>query len=149
MVKLLKFKETLELEKWLLELPDELAFKVQKDVIKIPQLLQSESVEAEEAINRIINSFKEASEYTCYYCGYPIENSFKLCPDCGQTTIHCTVCKLPINFGEDIGFCSLCESKGHLSHLQEWVKTKGICPHCMQKIPLEGIVHVPTDKTPK
>lgn len=149
MVKLLKFKETLELEKWLLDLPDELAFKVQKDVIKIPQLLQSDSVEAEEAINTIINSFKKVSEYTCYYCGYPIENAYKLCPDCGETTIRCVVCKLPINFGEDIGFCSLCESKGHLTHLQEWVKTKGICPHCMQKIPMEGIVHLPTDKTPK
>ena len=149
MVKLLKFKETLELEKWLLELPDELAFKVQKDVVKIPQLLQSESIEAEEAIAKIVNSFKEASEYTCYYCGYPIESTFKLCPDCGENVLNCAVCKLPINFGEDIGFCNLCESKGHLSHLQEWVKAKGICPHCMQKIPLEGIIHLPTDKTPK
>jgi rubrerythrin len=142
MAKLLKFKKTLDLETWLLDLPDELAFQVQKDVVKIPQLLQSESLEAEEAINQIIDSFKEVSHYTCYYCGYPVEKDFKLCPDCGEKVLRCEVCKLPVSFGDDIGFCPLCESKGHLSHLHEWVKTNGICPHCMKKIPLEAIVPV-------
>ncbi|NHJ38590.1 MAG: hypothetical protein FK731_01060 [Asgard group archaeon] len=147
MAKLLKFKKTLDLETWLLDLPDELAFQVQKDVVKIPQLLQSESIEAEEAINQIIDSFKEVSHYTCYYCGYPIERDFKLCPDCGEKVLRCEVCKLPISFGDDIGFCPICESKSHLIHLQEWVKTNGNCPHCMKKIPLEGIV--PLERTKK
>ncbi|HUT81414.1 MAG TPA: HEAT repeat domain-containing protein [Candidatus Bathyarchaeia archaeon] len=140
MASLLKFKENLELEKWLLDLPDELAFQVHKDVVTIPQLLQNESLEAEEAIDKIINSFKEVSYTTCYHCGYPIDKSYKLCPDCGKPVLKCEVCKLPISFGDDIGFCPLCESKGHLVHLQEWVKTNGNCPHCMQKIPIEGIV---------
>ncbi|NHJ48773.1 MAG: hypothetical protein FK733_13395 [Asgard group archaeon] len=140
MAKLLKFKKTLDMETWLLDLPDELAFEIQKDVVKIPQLLQTESIEAEEAINQIIDSFKEVSRYTCYYCGYPIEKDYKLCPDCGEHVMRCEVCKLPISFGDDIGFCPLCESKGHLSHLQEWVKTNSNCPHCMQRIPVEGIV---------
>jgi HEAT repeat protein len=140
MAKLLKFKKTLDLETWLLDLPDELAFQVQKDVVKIPQLLQTESFEAEEAINQIVNSFKEVSDYTCYFCGYPIERDFKLCPDCGEHTIRCEVCKLPISFGDEIGFCPLCEAKGHFVHLQEWVKTNGNCPHCLQRIPLEAIV---------
>ncbi|NHJ04066.1 MAG: hypothetical protein EAX90_04535 [Candidatus Heimdallarchaeota archaeon] len=149
MAKLLKFKDTLDLEKWLLELPDELAFQVQKEVVKIPQLLQNESREAEEAINKIINSFKEVSLYTCYYCGYPIEKDYKLCPDCGEEITKCSVCKLPIAFGDNIGFCVLCESKGHLDHLQEWVKAKGVCPHCLQKIPVENIIPVETEKKKK
>ena len=140
MAKLLKFKKTLDLETWMLDLPDELAFQVQKDVVKIPQLLQNESIEAEEAINQIIDSFKEVSHYTCYYCGYPIERDFKLCPDCGEKVLRCEVCKLPVSFGDDIGFCPLCESKCHLIHLQEWIKTNSNCPHCLKKIPLEGIV---------
>ncbi|MCF2143366.1 MAG: HEAT repeat domain-containing protein [Candidatus Heimdallarchaeota archaeon] len=142
MASLLKFKDTLELEKWLLELPDELAFQVQKDVVRIPQILQDETIEAEEAISRILDSFKEVGSYTCHNCGYPIEKDFKLCPDCGEPIPHCEICKLPISFGETYGFCPLCEAKGHLPHFQEWVKANGTCPHCLQKIPLEGIVPV-------
>ncbi|NHJ87616.1 MAG: hypothetical protein FK734_19300 [Asgard group archaeon] len=145
MASLLKFKETLELEKWLLDLPDELAFKVQKDVVKIPQLLQDETVEAEEAINRIVDSFKVISNYTCHICGYPIASDFKLCPDCGEEILRCEVCKLPISLGDEIGYCSLCEAKGHLSHIQEWVKTNGNCPHCLQKISISMVVPIRTD----
>ena len=59
---------------------------------------------------------------------------------CKFSLVICNVCKLPISFGEEIGFCSLCESEGHLNHLQEWVKSQGKCPKCLQKIPLEAII---------
>ena len=86
---------------------------------------------------------------TCYWCGVPIEKDQRFCPECGETILRCSVCKLPISFGEEIGKCSLCETKGHLVHLQEWVKTNGKCPHCLQQIPLEGIVKIVEEKRMK
>ena len=81
-----------------------------------------------------------AKKYVCHNCGMPIEKDTKTCLGCNQEILRCNVCKLPISFGEEAGKCSLCESKGHLTHFQEWVKTQGKCPTCMKKIPIEGIV---------
>jgi len=40
----------------------------------------------------------------------------------------------------------LCEAIGHLDHMQEWVKTSGKCPQCLQSIPIEGIVPLDTNE---
>ncbi|MBD3189117.1 MAG: hypothetical protein GF308_00655 [Candidatus Heimdallarchaeota archaeon] len=78
---------------------------------------------------------------TCFYCGAPLSKEQEKCLDCGRAVLQCVVCKLPICFGEAIGKCSLCEAKGHLTHLQEWVKTQGKCPKCLQeKIDFKGLV---------
>jgi hypothetical protein len=77
--------------------------------------------------------------YSCYHCGFPIERTAETCPDCKQTIDRCAVCKLPISFGESFSICSKCETKGHDTHLQEWVKTQGKCPHCLQKVSLKDI----------
>ena len=88
-----------------------------------------------------ITSTEETSkELTCYYCGYPLEDEVKVCSECKKERLHCAVCKLPITFGEAVGKCSLCEVQGHLTHMQEWIKTQGKCPVCQQSLPLEGIV---------
>ncbi len=81
-----------------------------------------------------------SKSYLCYNCGMPVEKDATTCPSCNQEILRCNVCKLPISFGEEAGKCSLCESKGHMSHFQEWVKVKGKCPTCMKKIPIEGVV---------
>ncbi|MHA1435210.1 MAG: hypothetical protein ACTSO7_15315 [Candidatus Heimdallarchaeota archaeon] len=62
------------------------------------------------------------------------------CTSCGKEILKCVVCKLPISFGEEIGKCSLCEAKGHLVHMEEWVKTQGKCPYCQQELPLQGVI---------
>lgn len=77
---------------------------------------------------------------TCYYCGMPFDSIDLLtCSSCQKDILKCSVCKLPISFGEEIGQCNLCETKGHLHHLEEWVKTQGKCPNCLQEIPLQAI----------
>ena len=81
-----------------------------------------------------------AKYYTCFYCGQPIDKKDKNCSSCEKEVIYCSVCKLNINFADLVGQCTLCESKGHLSHLQEWLKIKGKCPNCLQELPIEGIM---------
>jgi tetratricopeptide (TPR) repeat protein len=80
---------------------------------------------------------------TCYYCGNPIESiEATHCTSCEKTLLKCIVCKLSISFGEDVGQCSLCEAYAHLNHFEEWLKTQGTCPQCMQKLPVEGIIPI-------
>ena len=77
----------------------------------------------------------------CYYCGQPFESTDDpTCTSCGKEILKCVVCKLPISFGEEVGKCSLCEAKGHLVHMEEWVKTQGKCPYCQQELPLQGVI---------
>jgi len=87
-----------------------------------------------------LTSSSYSKKYNCNNCGMPIEKEDKTCSGCNKEILKCNVCKLPISFGEAAGKCSLCETKGHLSHLQEWVKIKGKCPTCQKKLPIEGIV---------
>jgi hypothetical protein len=85
----------------------------------------------------------------CYWCGFLLEHELVECPECKNEALKCSVCKLPIDFNDEVGFCSLCQIKGHLIHLQEWVKTQGKCPNCLQKLPLEGIIIFSKEKSEK
>jgi len=95
-----------------------------------------------ESKEQLIRPVSFSKEFICYYCGNPLEIDSKVCPSCEKDVLQCNVCKLPISFGEDAGKCSLCESTGHMVHFQEWVKTQGICPTCLKKLPLDGIVPI-------
>ncbi|MHA1200301.1 MAG: hypothetical protein ACTSQF_13325, partial [Candidatus Heimdallarchaeaceae archaeon] len=119
----------------------------------LPFKIDGEFIEVDDTINftqSVRESIAEMSKYySCYQCGFPIERSTEVCPDCKSDIPNCVVCKLPISFGDEIGSCSLCEAPGHLSHLQEWVKTQGKCPVCLQKLPVEGIVPEETKQKKK
>ncbi|NHK30072.1 MAG: hypothetical protein FK730_01885 [Asgard group archaeon] len=78
----------------------------------------------------------------CFWCNYPVDQNASNCPNCGKEILKCIVCKLPVDNKDEVGLCSLCEVKGHLIHLQEWVKINGKCPNCLQQIPLEGIIQL-------
>ena len=86
---------------------------------------------------------------TCFYCGSPMQINQKICYYCQENSLKCSVCKLTINFGDAVGQCSLCDARGHLIHMQEWVKTQGKCPVCLQALPLEGIVPEEISKAKK
>jgi len=77
---------------------------------------------------------------TCFYCGSPMQINQEICYYCQENSLKCSVCKLTINFGDAVGQCTLCDAKGHLIHMQEWVKTQGKCPVCLQALSIEGIV---------
>ena len=139
-----------------------LSTKVREDQIVIPIVRYEEAIKGLVKSGQIVGEYFEleqvfvrkksneqlikpvsfSKEYICYFCGNPIEVDAKICPSCQNNVIHCNVCKLPITFGQEVGKCSFCEVKGHLTHFQEWVKIKGICPNCKKKLPVEGIVPV-------
>jgi len=88
----------------------------------------------EEIIDELISQpLPRYGHFHCSKCQEIIENrTANTCPSCGEKILRCIVCKLPILAEESIGKCSLCEGVAHLSHLQEWMKTQGNCPRCLQ-----------------
>ena len=134
MAELLEFRNVLDLQKWIIDLPGEPLFYIEGEEVIIPKDLKGARLE------EVVQSLDQAKHNTCFNCGYPLESDTKTCPECKKKQLFCTVCKLPISFGEEIGKCSLCEAQGHIAHMQEWVKTQGKCPKCLQSIPVEGIV---------
>ncbi|MBK5113389.1 MAG: hypothetical protein KGD59_11905 [Candidatus Heimdallarchaeota archaeon] len=70
----------------------------------------------------------------CYSCGEERTNINEICPNCGIDTVLCSVCKLPISFGSEHLECYHCQNVAHREHLLEWVKVKGTCPVCQQKL---------------
>ena len=103
---------------------------------------QEQSRDIISKINTDLTPVTKIKQDTCYFCDFPIENYGEFCSNCGNKIAYCTVCKLPISFGDKVGKCKICETKGHFSHLFEWVKINGSCPHCLQKIPLEAIIEI-------
>ena len=134
MTELLGFRNVLDLQKWIIDLPGEKLFYIEGTEVVIPRDLKGDRLE------KVVQSLDQVKHNTCFNCGYPLESDTKTCPECKKKQLFCAVCKLPISFGEAIGKCSLCEAKGHIAHMQEWVKTQGKCPVCLQSLPIEGIV---------
>jgi len=134
MAQLLEFNNTIELQKWIMDLPDELALTIDGTDVLIPATLKND-----QSITKMTDNIASYF-HTCHYCAEPLEKGIETCPQCHKEVMKCVVCKLNINFGDSVGKCSLCEAVGHLPHLQEWLKVNGKCPHCQQQLPLEGIV---------
>ncbi|MBN1330874.1 MAG: hypothetical protein JXA54_15485 [Candidatus Heimdallarchaeota archaeon] len=81
-----------------------------------------------------------SNEVSCFFCGALLDKTSNTCLNCSKNTLRCSVCKLPISQGEPIASCPKCNSKGHLSHLHEWIKTQGKCPSCLQEIRLRNLI---------
>lgn len=122
-----------QLFEMLIQWQDRLPFRIDGDMIEVENVDDfSQSIREQIA--------ETVKYYSCYNCGFPIERTTEICPECKSVIDKCDVCKLPISFGDTIGKCPLCETTGHLIHMQEWVKTRGKCPVCLQKITLDDII---------
>ncbi|MCK5158409.1 MAG: hypothetical protein KAR08_04590, partial [Candidatus Heimdallarchaeota archaeon] len=76
----------------------------------------------------------------CFSCGEERTNINEVCPNCGIDTVLCSVCKLPISFGSEPLECYHCQNVAHKEHLLEWVKVKGTCPVCQQKLVADKLI---------
>jgi hypothetical protein len=75
----------------------------------------------------------------CFSCGEERTNVNEPCSNCEIDTVQCSVCKLPISFGSDYLECYHCQNVAHREHLLEWVKVKGTCPICQQKLTVDKL----------
>lgn len=84
---------------------------------------------------RVVTEVME-KEIQCAFCGEKlrITANMKHCPGCGTEIPQCMVCLLPIVHGDDFVKCPYCGSFAHRPHLVEWVKVKGRCPYCKERL---------------
>ncbi len=68
----------------------------------------------------------------CPNCGAVVEMGATSCKNCLIEFQTCGVCKLSIL--DDLVKTPCCESYAHRSHLKEWLKIKGKCPNCREKL---------------
>jgi len=73
-------------------------------------------------------------DQTCFFCGEPITPEAIYCPGCHEEIATCSVCKLSIDFDDEVGVCVYCGAKGHLSHMKEAIKVSGFCPVCRKEM---------------
>jgi hypothetical protein len=92
---------------------------------------------------------KFIGETNCFFCGTSIGKSDTICSNCSKEVMKCSVCKLSISHGDQIASCPKCDSKAHLSHLHEWIKTQGKCPTCLQEVKLRNLVLNSNDQDEK
>ncbi|NVM30167.1 MAG: E3 ubiquitin protein ligase [Candidatus Helarchaeota archaeon] len=81
-----------------------------------------------------------ASRFYCENCGFleipppPSQGTENAHPisyrENGKIIGICMVCNLPITEFEQQLKCPSCSSLAHETHLLEWAKIKGYCPHC-------------------
>ncbi len=53
-----------------------------------------------------------------------------------EEDLRCSVCQIIIEDQSELVRCEVCNSPAHYGHLAEWLKIKGTCPICREKIDL-------------
>lgn len=70
----------------------------------------------------------------CLFCGSEITKDTESCPNCGKAKAKCPVCWNDIFPEENFVKCPHCDTLYHRDHLLEWIKVRGFCPNCMNKL---------------
>ncbi len=80
------------------------------------------------------------SQFRCLECGEFITYGKAVCSKCGEKQKRCIVCQQFIGQEELYSKCPHCKQLAHRVHLLEWVKVKGSCPYCKEKLRKEELV---------
>lgn len=74
-------------------------------------------------------------EKRCFICGTPFLSG-NFCSNCGKEHLACPICRKPVLYGENVLECTFCGIEAHAPHLLEWLRIKGTCPNCREKLVL-------------
>ena len=92
---------------------------------KTPQAGQKYKERADLLIESLHDDLPKAPE------GEKIEVGKKLAVNPNE---KCCVCRRPIGTSGEVVQCNSCKSVAHYPHMAEWLKIKGVCPVCKQKL---------------
>ncbi|MHA1220737.1 MAG: hypothetical protein ACTSQB_03290, partial [Candidatus Heimdallarchaeota archaeon] len=77
---------------------------------------------------------RTTSKFSCVHCEAPLSLDDKNCPNCTKPVVLCAICKLPVDFGEEMSCCDKCNTVCHSDHLRTWIKIRMKCPTCLQSL---------------
>ncbi|MHA2248896.1 MAG: hypothetical protein ACXAD7_00975 [Candidatus Kariarchaeaceae archaeon] len=78
----------------------------------------------------------------CFSCGIILQDYRKPCPECTAVPPICSVCKGAMSSADDLVACPHCRHEAHPSHIKEWLKIKGECPVCRNKLNSEQLTRI-------
>ncbi|MFX1562133.1 MAG: hypothetical protein ACFFDP_02370 [Promethearchaeota archaeon] len=71
----------------------------------------------------------------CWSCNASLKSSEKSLQTFKfETAPQCAVCGYWVYPGEQVMLCPACQAQGHSTHMLEYIKAKGACPVCEQRI---------------
>ena len=71
-------------------------------------------------------------KFACPTCGAALEPHESSCPACGSTFPSCIICRRPVQANLTKTPC--CGAYAHEPHLKEWIRIRGTCPMCREKL---------------
>lgn len=78
---------------------------------------------------------KEGFTIKCYTCGDNFNYTEEFCVRCGSPRPRCIICLLYLLPDDpNIVKTPCCNMYAHKNHLQEWLSTSSICPHCKERL---------------
>ena len=88
------------------------------------------------------NYIRKENLFICPNCGENCETKFRMCPYCEFKFATCEICKAVVKPEVGAVACPKCDRLFHDIHFREFLKIKGECPTCREKINPEELVIV-------
>lgn len=82
----------------------------------------------------LLRSKKARAILFCPFCGAGIKENATFCWNCLEEFQKCVVCNLLILDLDALTKTPCCKTYAHRAHLKEWLKIKGTCPNCGEKL---------------
>jgi len=86
---------------------------------------------------------KDKERDICLFCKNKIEKTedqeLGICSNCGKQSPLCEICKNPMTSDQSLLQVEKCEHIFHKDHILEWIKIKGTCPICKDRINRESM----------
>ncbi|MGQ9723555.1 MAG: hypothetical protein ACUVXA_19820 [Candidatus Jordarchaeum sp.] len=92
---------------------------------------REETPEAEQVTIKTVSIVETGG---CMFCGGNFPEGGDICPERGEERVRCSVCQLKIVFDDDVIRCLHCGVLSHRDHLLEWIKIRGFCPNCRERL---------------
>jgi predicted transcriptional regulator len=86
--------------------------------------------------------FKIREPPKCFSCGVLLQDYKKPCPSCNAVPPICSVCKGAMSSADDLVACPHCRHEAHPLHIKEWLKIKGECPVCRNKLRSDQLINI-------
>jgi hypothetical protein len=85
--------------------------------------------------------WNNSDQTSCWSCGKSFTASDVPRSFTFETAQRCAVCSYWVYPGEQVALCPACRAQGHRTHMLEYVKAKGTCPVCSQRLSSTHLLH--------
>jgi len=97
--------------------------------------------QVEVLVCRRCGRWNSPAEGNCWSCQEVLPPSSEAQIVTFEAAPHCAVCGYWVYPREQVTLCPACRAQGHRAHMMEYVKAKGTCPACGQRLSFTQLLH--------